>query len=425
MTEYLPIIIKAAIILAIVFSIIIFFWMVHSDKKDLRKEQEERERLKLYHDSDWRPKYHLSHEGVRVFNIPFTPIKTEVFYLENEYNAAANRFVTENIDAIRSALARKGMTFIYLPYVHATKKEIESMLDYSLPNGDASKDEISDVQGLKSNFLLDYMVKPENRHDVKYGLAWYGHSEYLFNYKKELFVFDYIAFDGAEALEHPQEVLEDMLPEIGRAKNFIPGAAYIVPYSSEESDADDNFGNVDKLDDEDKEALEKIEKQLDAVRKQGISEAVIAKYVTDKQELSRMTIKNDFTIILNDYNDMQIEMEPLVKSLYILFLRHPEGFKFKELPDHAKELEIIYRCVKEKKNEIDKLMASSIPLKISKSVSDICDATKNSVNEKCSRIKEAFVKHFQDTLAKNYYVNGGKFSNKMIPLSRKLIKWED
>lgn len=52
----------------------------------------------------WKPTFHLKHEGFRVFNLPFTPEKTEVFYLENEYDEKANTFIKEHKDYIKQLL---------------------------------------------------------------------------------------------------------------------------------------------------------------------------------------------------------------------------------------------------------------------------------------------------------------------------------
>ena len=37
------------------------------------------------------------------------------------------------------------------------------------------------------------------------------------------------------------------------------------------------------------------------------------------------------------------------------------------------------------------------------SIDDVSEPTKNAVNEKCSRISEAFIKHFDESLAQNYF----------------------
>ena len=49
----------------------------------------------------------------------------------------------------------------------------------------------------------------------------------------------------------------------------------------------------------------------------------------------------------------------------------------------------------------------------------------NSNNEKCARIREAFLLKFHEGLAENYFVTGKRGEPKMIKLSKDLIKWEE
>ena len=55
------------------------------------------------------------------------------------------------------------------------------------------------------------------------------------------------------------------------------------------------------------------------------------------------------------------------------------------------------------------------------SIDDLVDSTGNSINEKCSRIRAAFVSRFSDDLAKNYYITGYSGQAKYIPLDRSLV----
>ena len=47
--------------------------------------------------------------------------------------------------------------------------------------------------------------------------------------------------------------------------------------------------------------------------------------------------------------------------------------------------------------------------------------TNNSINEKCSRIKEAFVSKIDDSLAQYYYVNGKRGEPKKVSIPSNLI----
>lgn len=62
--------------------------------------------------------------------------------------------------------------------------------------------------------------------------------------------------------------------------------------------------------------------------------------------LSAVTVSGDLRIYLPDYNEMELRMTPLARTLYIFFLCHPEGVCLSEIPDYADELGEIYQLVK-------------------------------------------------------------------------------
>lgn len=104
-------------------------------------------------------------------------------------------------------------------------------------------------------------------------------------------------------------------------------------------------------------------------------------------------------------------MQPLPKAVYLLFLNHPEGILFKELPKYRQELTWIYQEITHRSDYES----------ISKSLDAVLDPTNNSINEKCSRIKEAFLMLFDNSLAYNYYITGSASYPKRIILDRTLV----
>lgn len=108
-------------------------------------------------------------------------------------------------------------------------------------------------------------------------------------------------------------------------------------------------------------------------------------------------------------------MEPLNKAVYLLFLRHEKGIIFKHLSDYEQELLEIYT----------KLKPMGINDKVRKSIGDICNPCLNSINEKCARIRGAFISQFDESLAKNYFITGYRGYPKGIKLPRKLVVWEE
>jgi len=419
--------ITTIIIIIIVVAFTAYFVLFALAKNWLEnKASNKRNKEKEYHlDSDyhdghrpWHPTYKIEHCGLRVFNIPCDPEVKEIFYIENEYDEEANLFIEENFDLIKDMCASKGYTFIYLPYIRVTREMAEAMVAYRTANPKATPiDNDNFEHGLKSSFLLDYMVYPENRSKVPNGFCWYNDSTIGYHINKSTYSFDFISFDGAEARMHPKEVLDEMLPELGTLKswNRLYFQAARIP---SEGTADENFNaEMEKI-------LLEVQEKLQTVRLKGISEAIIAQYVKPCPKLSRITIAWDFTIILNDFDNMKIYMEPIIKAVFILFLRHEKGIHFKDLPDYQTELEIIYRAIRARKNDIDEKMRSGFTPQISPNIMNLTDPCNNSINEKCTRIKEAFILRFHDSIACNYYIQGFRASEKLISIPRNLVVWE-
>ena len=51
-----------------------------------------------------------------------------------------------------------------------------------------------------------------------------------------------------------------------------------------------------------------------------------------KGKLSRLVITKDYRFILEDYHQ-EVELQPVHKAVYLLFLAHPEGIEFKRLAE--------------------------------------------------------------------------------------------
>jgi hypothetical protein len=132
------------------------------------------------------------------------------------------------------------------------------------------------------------------------------------------------------------------------------------------------------------------------------------------KKLSTVFITNDYRIFLKDYNMKEVEMAPLPKSVFILFLRHPEGILFKQLSNYHDELLSIYRNITVHEN-IDRVMES---------IRALTDPLNDSINEKCSRIRAAFLEVIADNLAQHYYVTGKRGEPKKIILDRNFVEFQ-
>lgn len=115
-----------------------------------------------------------------------------------------------------------------------------------------------------------------------------------------------------------------------------------------------------------------------------------------KSRLSRLLITKDYRIILVDYNNKEVEMTPVHKAVYLLFLNHPEGIEFKKLSEYRDELLRYYMATA-------RLMDKQT---IIESVDMLVNPLNNSINEKCSRIKSIFLNMMNQYTA-NYYIISG------------------
>ena len=131
-------------------------------------------------------------------------------------------------------------------------------------------------------------------------------------------------------------------------------------------------------------------------------------------KFSRITITKECAVLLTDYDNREVKMEPMTKAVYLLYLRHPEGIAFKQLPDFRKEMADLYVKIK----------PFGLNDRVLKSIEDVTNPLLNSINEKCSRIKAAFLSEVDASLADHYYIIGKGGEEKKITLPRNLVIWE-
>ena len=130
-------------------------------------------------------------------------------------------------------------------------------------------------------------------------------------------------------------------------------------------------------------------------------------------KLSRLSITKDCSVMLSDYNQ-EVKLEPIVKAVYLLFLNHPEGIAFKCLPDYRKELADLYQKIK----------PYGLTDRAIRSIEDVTNPLLNSINEKCSRIRAAFLPLVDASLLDQYIIIGKSGEEKKIALPRDLVVWE-
>lgn len=185
------------------------------------------------------------------------------------------------------------------------------------------------------------------------------------------------------------------------------------------------YDSLDEIHDGD-ESLQDGGHALDERTRQILSEikAIQEKYGLDTDEFdklldytvkpSRLRISKVGDICLVDFQDREVKMDVLSKAVFFLFLKHPEGIRYKELSDHRKELLEIYMGMTGK----DDLES------IEKSIDDLIDPLNNSINVKVSRINAAFCNAVSERIAQFYFIDGERGEKRSIALDRRLVVWE-
>lgn len=144
-----------------------------------------------------------------------------------------------------------------------------------------------------------------------------------------------------------------------------------------------------------------------------------------KGRLSRLVITTDFRFILADYQK-EVELQPVHKAVYLLFLAHPEGIEFKRLADYRTELLRYYMATA-------KMMDKE---KVVEGVDHLVDPLDNAINEKCSRIKKVFLELMDEYTASYYIISSHTQKHvvgssriwyerlKVVTLPRELVVWK-
>ncbi len=304
-----------------------------------------------------------------------------------------------------------GFHIIYLPLL-IKKLQEKRVLQYRAPylNDTEVKSAI-----VGNDFLLRFLDNPADRGKMKHGFIRTENIHRGDDGKDKAInrFYPLSSKSGEPIADQLHRISKQIAAEDSQKK--LPGASYDEWGDGDQSDspADSQF-NSQQGGENIEDLMEEVRERIAKLRQRGIAEYLLEQLIHPDNRLSRMVITKDYRIVLPDYNDMEIKMEPLVKAVYLLFLKHPEGIMFKCLPDYREELARIYA----------ELRPQGLTDRALQSIEDVTNPLLNSINEKCARIRGAFVGQFDDYMAKSYYIDGLRGEAKKISLPRNLVVWE-
>ena len=330
------------------------------------------------------------------------PDRYQIFYIAGytEKDEGINSFMSKYLELAKAIFWQNGCKLFSMSEFMSMTKEV---IMYHCPDADSEK--IEQLSKELNNHDFDLFSYVENAKNIPY-----RGSAALIRYKEEkedFYVFSYFILNpflhNYKGFSLYRTLLENYAHGISGQRKM-----YSLVKPSKEDTADYYFSTKAE------ELMKEVQLKLDLLRSYGVSEMVLQELFESSTKISRLEITKAYKIFLPDYNNMEIKLEPLNKAVFILFLKHNEGILFKHLVDYREELEEIY----------SKVIGQKCEEKHKESIAAICDPTKNSINEKCARIREAFISKFDERLAKNYFVTGERGEVKRITLSRELVEWE-
>ena len=412
--------------------------------------------------------------GIALNNQPFTPDNKQVIYVENSYDEKVNLFIKENYDSLVAGFRSYDLEFVYLP-LYFKASDIEAKVRYYAPY---LLSQIKEPDSLRSSYLLNYMVRPENRTKLPASLLFVPRQE-TGEWIYHGFSLDDMIGSGAGVVD----VVEKTNNEILRIKAEIEGEVRFRISPSDDNDSERarfrkvpaeeenkieesrtlyrkveecieacsagapseeekakkkrrswGFGSLfsewmcgmavslDEEDDEEYneaqgnvgEILADLQSNVEKLRLMGVALGAIHEFIDKHEPLSQLVITDDLRLLLPLYN-VEIELSAQKKALYFLFLNHPEGIVLQRLEDYHNEFVNYYKQTNK----------GVLTPKMEESIKKLEEYGNNQLNVLIARIREAFCLKFDERLARNYFISGERGQSYRIPLDPDLVKWEE
>jgi len=356
-----------------------------------------------------------------------------VIYFEKEQNLELSNYIRKNHESLKSKFASIDLNFIFLPFLVDSIDNIENVLEYFLPQ--LSYYQIPNkavtnykekmmsqffnhsIENLQELFDKDKFIPNSINSEELLNLVGYKgkiNSGLLF-FKMQSGVIGVSDFFNSSSNQNYDLFFDDVLLYLKAGKlDFNLG--------------DDMIGITpplvdltEKLDEEATLIVADFKERLAALSDSGqlLFIVPILKDLLDKQtekidfkSISKIKIDKQNKILL-PYFKKEVELSHLTKSVYFLFLKHPEGINLKELENFKKELLTIYISVS---NQLDHD-------KMIKSVEDVVNLETKAIYTHLSRIKSAFYKIMDASHANHYVISGNGEENRKVLFNTNAIDW--
>ena len=352
-----------------------------------------------------------------------------IVYFEKEGNIALNTYIRNNYEELRNKFSKLDFNLLFAPLLTNTISDIDKLIAYYFPQ--LSYYELP--QKVKNDYEEFMFSKGINKGlsdlssafpDLKYTTLPYDYNTIL----------EYIGYKGncnsGFTLFNNVIGVSDAFYDKNNVGDFNSFFKEFEDYLTEisQQEVDEMIANAppvvdltEKLDEEAAQIVNDLKEKLAALTDSGqlLFIVPILKDLLDKQtekidfnSISKIQIDKQNKILL-PYFKKEVELSHLTKSVYFLFLKHPEGINLKELENLKKELLTIYISVS---NQLDHD-------KMIKSVEDVVNLETKAIYTHLSRIKSAFYKIMDASHANHYVVSGNGEENRKVLFNTNAIDW--
>lgn len=377
-------------------------------------------------------------------DIPFEIDAHDVIYIEKWYDEPTNEFIQSNFNIIRQHFENNGFHFLYMPRLSESLKE-DVISKYFVPRGDFILKGVS----IDSSFMLNFLSKNNTNTNIVHGPALlYDMSvkpiikagendaqpiQYVFRItglEPETFYFKN---------SNLSSVLGWIELDIFEGKQIENGTFDydadddILDEEDFSNNEDDFFNDNDDVINMRKDVEEKVRQMNSIVGRKDYR--INLESVSPKDfELSRLVVTKDYRIILPDYENMEIDLGPQQKAIYLFFLNNnnSEGYMYSDFVRNEEELLYWYdmglqakygKSSTDKKEQFRLLINNKRINKSKNEKKEVFQDNSERFRTIVSLINQKFVEKLIFRPSDQYIIPKGD-GPKSISLPRELVKWE-
>lgn len=352
------------------------------------------------------------------------------------------QFFQENLYQLQLGFQRRGYNLVFLPAItqHQNpnfKEGLQQYLDVYYP----SFKKLNNVQQQQALFIVASTSSEQevyDKLDEMFGLD-LANGAYLFFLKPGYFEFeklpedahpsealrDYLQFQSHSELSEREAVFDQSVPRKSSSWSWVKGLFRSdrdeFELSSPEITENTVVGELQQFVEAECTVISpELQRLFDTVNalqlQQGLRElleVVLGRYTQGEdspkvpllQPLERVRFDAEGRVFVGQ---QPVKMNPICRSVYKLFLNHPDGIELRMLSDYRPELLGYYTNMATHTN----------PAILRDRINLICDPRENSINEKLSQINAAFEKLLGEEVCKPYQILGVRGGPKKINLRR-------